>query len=423
MPFDYDPRFYFAVTIFTGFVWALAAEHNHLCAVDDLFLEYTGIIKVFSSCATTFVALMCVLFFYRQQNLSRLFFGLSATFLFLLAIFSRVLFRMVLRGSFGVRRRLRVLLVGTDRSAQQIACRLSRLPFIHLDIVACVRLHDQVVVFNNAPIFELEDVGKGLAIPFDDVIVAVPPDKLSSLSDIVGLLEPLCAPIHTVLDFGNLPIVRERLFRFGDLQMLDLASTPVDSPYYFLLKRCFDLIFSLVAVTFAAPFMLCVAILIKLTSPGPVLFRQERVGLNGKRFNMYKFRTMRVSTTEDADTRWTTAADDRRTPIGGYLRKLSIDELPQFFNVLKGEMSVVGPRPERPFFVEKFLSEVAHYDTRHRLKVGMTGWAQVNGWRGNTSISKRLEFDRYYLQNWSLLFDLRIVMLTVWAGLFGKNAY
>jgi Undecaprenyl-phosphate glucose phosphotransferase len=420
---DYEPRFYVVVTVLMTLVWILVAEQNRLCHVDDLFQEYTGIKKVFASCVTTYVGLLCALFFYRHETLSRLVLGGSAVLLFFLALFSRALFRNLLRGSFGIRRRVRILMVGADREAAKIASRLSSVAFVRSEVVGYVRLPEQTVAVAGVPVFEIDEIRRGLAIPIDDVIIAVPPERLASLAAIVCLLEPLCAPIRTVLDFGGIPIVRERLFRIGDLQMLDVASTPAESPHYFLLKRVFDLSFSLLAITVTAPLMLVIAVMIKLTSAGPVFFRQERVGLNGNRFVMYKFRTMKVTSQEEGDTHWTTAADDRRTAIGSFLRKSSLDELPQFFNVLKGDMSVVGPRPERPFFVDKFLSEVAHYDTRHRLKVGITGWAQVNGWRGDTSIAKRIEFDRYYLQNWSLWFDLRIVLLTVWAGLFGKNAY
>ncbi len=205
--------------------------------------------------------------------------------------------------------------------------------------------------------------------------------------------------------------------------MLDVAATPVESPYYFVAKRAFDISFSLAAVVLTSPFMLLIACMVKLTSEGPVLFRQQRVGLNGERFWMYKFRTMRLAERSESDFRWTTAADKRRTRIGTFLRRTSLDELPQFFNVLTGDMSVVGPRPERPYFVNQFLQEISHYNARHRLKVGITGWAQVHGWRGDTSIQKRFEFDLYYLQNWSLRLDLQIVWMTVWSGLFHRNAY
>jgi exopolysaccharide biosynthesis polyprenyl glycosylphosphotransferase len=169
--------------------------------------------------------------------------------------------------------------------------------------------------------------------------------------------------------------------------------------------------------------MLLIAVAIRLTSRGPVLFAQERVGLNGRPFRIYKFRTMSTGNPTEGDTRWTTSDDPRRTKLGALLRATNLDELPQFFNVLKGDMSLVGPRPERPYFVKKFQDDVAQYNSRHYLKVGITGWAQVNGWRGDTSIAKRVEHDLYYLRNWSLWFDIKIICLTLWRGFFSKNAY
>jgi lipopolysaccharide/colanic/teichoic acid biosynthesis glycosyltransferase len=169
--------------------------------------------------------------------------------------------------------------------------------------------------------------------------------------------------------------------------------------------------------------MVLVALAIRLTSRGPVFFGQERIGLNGQSFKMYKFRTMQMSAASESDTQWTTSADPRRTSVGAILRKTSLDELPQFSNVLKGDMSVVGPRPERPHFVNQFLQEVGKYNHRHCLRVGITGWAQVNGWRGDTSIQKRVEYDLYYLQNWTFGLDLRIIFMTVLSALIGKNAY
>jgi exopolysaccharide biosynthesis polyprenyl glycosylphosphotransferase len=192
---------------------------------------------------------------------------------------------------------------------------------------------------------------------------------------------------------------------------------------YALLKRVFDVLFSALFLLVTSPLLALIAVLIKCTSRGPVFFVQERVGLNGRSFKMYKFRSMRVSAQTESDHRWTTEEDPRRTAFGSFLRKTSLDELHQFFNVLKGEMSIVGPRPERRHFVHKFLQEVARYNNRHALRVGITGWAQVNGWRGDTSIHKRIECDLYYMQNWSLGLDLRIILMTVLSGLNNKNAY
>jgi exopolysaccharide biosynthesis polyprenyl glycosylphosphotransferase len=205
--------------------------------------------------------------------------------------------------------------------------------------------------------------------------------------------------------------------------MLDLQTTSAESALYVIVKRAFDLIFSVSVLILAAPVFILIALLIRLTSPGPIIFAQQRVGLNGKLFSMYKFRTMSVSSREHSDSRWTVKNDPRCTAMGGILRRTGLDELPQFVNVLMGDMSVVGPRPERPLLVRKFMQSVGNYNLRHYLKVGITGWAQVNGWRGDTSIEKRIEHDLYYVRNWTLSFDLLIVVLTLVRGFTDRNAY
>ncbi len=188
-------------------------------------------------------------------------------------------------------------------------------------------------------------------------------------------------------------------------------------------KAALDYCVAALAVVALAPLMGGIALLVRWTSPGPALYRQERVGLDGARFCMYKFRSMRLDAEAGTGAVWTRANDPRRTRLGAFLRGTSLDELPQLFNVLRGEMSLVGPRPERPAFVEEFRRALPDYMLRHRVKAGMTGWAQVNGWRGDTSIEKRLAFDLHYIENWSLAFDLKILWLTLWRGLVSENAY
>lgn len=187
------------------------------------------------------------------------------------------------------------------------------------------------------------------------------------------------------------------------------------------LKRGFDIVFAAGALVVGAPLMLIIAALIKLTSPGPVFYRQERVGLDGKVFRLFKFRSMIPDAEAKTGPVFAKENDERITPLGRILRRTSLDELPQLFNVLRGDMSVVGPRPERPVFVERFASEVPRYLERHKVKSGMTGWAQVNGLRGNTSIARRVEYDLYYIENWSLLFDIRIIIRTIWQVILGKG--
>ncbi|HYT87231.1 MAG TPA: exopolysaccharide biosynthesis polyprenyl glycosylphosphotransferase, partial [Gemmataceae bacterium] len=179
---------------------------------------------------------------------------------------------------------------------------------------------------------------------------------------------------------------------------------------------------SLVGLVLLAPLLLVIALLVKLTSPGPVFYRQERCGLNGRRFFMLKFRSMRADA-EQAGAGWTQKDDPRRTAVGAFLRRTSLDELPQLLNVLVGDMSLVGPRPERPVFIQQFSKTIPNYMARHRVKAGITGWAQVHGWRGDTSLRKRLQYDLYYITHWTPWLDLRILWMTVWRGLFHRNAY
>jgi Undecaprenyl-phosphate glucose phosphotransferase len=188
-------------------------------------------------------------------------------------------------------------------------------------------------------------------------------------------------------------------------------------------KRAFDLVLGGLLLILISPVMALIGLLIKMTSKGPVFYKQERVGMDGRTFNMLKFRTMTIDAEKDTGPVWAKEHDPRRTAVGAFLRKTSLDELPQLFNVIKGEMSLVGPRPERPSFVEEFKNKIPSYMLRHKIKAGMTGWAQINGWRGNTSLEKRIEFDLYYIQNWSIGFDLRILAATPWRGIFSKSAY
>jgi exopolysaccharide biosynthesis polyprenyl glycosylphosphotransferase len=292
--------------------------------------------------------------------------------------------------------------------------------------VAFVRIPGQspTVMQSGVPVFELEQLmGRTIKHFTDDIVIAASPEVLPILSGLIRQLRKLAVPIRFCLDFSADVKIRDRFFRLGGAHILDVQIAPSETISYLILKRCFDVVFSLLALAISAIPMVLIAIAVKLSSSGPVFFTQERVGINGQGFRMLKFRTMRVTPVEESDTRWTTGDDSRRTTFGVLLRRSCLDELPQFFNVLRGEMSVVGPRPERPYFVEKFNDEIDAYNTRHHLKSGITGWAQVNGLRGDTDMAKRVELDLYYLQNWSLTFDLQIILMTVFSGIFAQNAY
>ena len=228
--------------------------------------------------------------------------------------------------------------------------------------------------------------------------------------------------IHVVPDLFRFASLRGGVEEFEGMPFIHLRESPLHG-WSSAAKRVFDIVFSLGVLIGLSPLLLVLALLVKLTSRGPVLYRQERMGLDGQRFRMLKFRTMRVDAEAETGPVWATTADTRRSPLGAWLRRFSLDELPQFVNVLRGEMSVVGPRPERPVFVERFRQTVPGYMLRHKVKAGVTGWAQVNGLRGNTSLEKRIEFDLEYIERWSLGMDLKIIALTMVKILVERNAY
>jgi Undecaprenyl-phosphate glucose phosphotransferase len=423
-PLLYSLRGQFSQLLFGTFVWAFFAEHYQVTNFDELFRERTGAKNAWSACIATSFVLLAALYFSRNGIFPRGLLVCILLTLMALTILLHAAFRILCRSRAHLTRPTRLLVIGADEFARNAAARLRRLSFAPCEIAGHVRLPGQVVQVNGCRIFELEQLGiltseHGI----DEAVIAIQPAEFSRIPKIIKALEHLCLPARAVVELGEGVVVREKLFQLGNIQMLDLTSTPTESLDYALLKRVFDFCFSACLLVLSAPLLGMIALIIRLTSPGPVFFAQERVGLNGKPFRMYKFRTMRVRPRSESDTKWTTAQDSRRTVFGSALRKTSLDELPQFFNVLKGDMSIVGPRPERPHFVHKFLQDVARYNNRHSLKVGITGWAQVNGWRGDTSIEKRIEYDLYYLQNWSLSFDVRIIVMTIMMGLINKSAY
>jgi len=228
--------------------------------------------------------------------------------------------------------------------------------------------------------------------------------------------------VPDLIEFATLATLRGGIGEFEGMPIISLRDTPLYG-WNKVIKKVADIVLSITILLAVSPLMLIISLLIKATSKGPVFYSQERMGLDGKIFNMLKYRTMAIEAEKETGPVWAAKDDSRRTSIGAFLRKTSLDELPQFFNVLKGDMSIVGPRPEREFFILQFRDKIPKYMLRHKMKAGITGWAQVNGWRGNTSLEKRIEYDLYYIENWSLRFDLEIMWLTIWRGLVSKHAY
>jgi Undecaprenyl-phosphate glucose phosphotransferase len=256
----------------------------------------------------------------------------------------------------------------------------------------------------------------------DQVFIALPFRLHEKIKDILFSLKNELVNIKVVSDLYDFVILRGGVDELDGLPIINIQDTPLHGLGK-ITKRALDMILSAAGLLILSPVMGLIALLIKGTSPGPVFFRQQRMGFDGEIFGMLKFRSMIVDAERETGSVWARPNDTRRTPIGRLLRKTSLDELPQLFNVLKGEMSLVGPRPERPELIEKFKDNIPNYMLRHKIKAGMTGWAQINGWRGNTSLEKRIEHDLYYIENWSISFDLRILFMTFWKGLISKHAY
>ena len=257
----------------------------------------------------------------------------------------------------------------------------------------------------------------------DEIAVTLALEDYGRLEDIVSLCEK--SGVHTkfIPDYNSVIPSKPYTEDLNGLPVINIRHVPLTNTLNSILKRVVDIIGGLFAILLFSPVLIISALLIKATSEGPVIFKQERVGLHNKPFWMYKFRTMEVQKPNEEKKEWTTRDDPRVTKVGRILRRTSIDEMPQFFNVLLGDMSLVGPRPERPFFVEKFKEEIPRYMIKHQVRPGMTGWAQVNGYRGDTSIRKRIDCDLYYIENWTMGLDVKILFLTVFKGFINKNAY
>lgn len=257
----------------------------------------------------------------------------------------------------------------------------------------------------------------------DEIAITLSIKEYEHLEAIVNDCEK--SGVHTkfIPDYNNFIPTIPYIEDLQGLPVINIRHVPLTELHNAYIKRIVDIFGALFGIIVFSPVMIVTAILVKLTDGGPIIYAQERVGLHNKPFKMYKFRSMAVQKPSEEKSKWTTPNDPRVTAVGRFIRKTSIDEMPQFFNILSGNMSLVGPRPERPFYVEKFREEIPHYMIKHQVRPGLTGWAQVNGFRGDTSIQKRIDHDLYYIENWTLGFDFKIMFLTIFKGFINKNAY
>ena len=317
----------------------------------------------------------------------------------------------------------RVLIAGAGDLGRMVADRILQHRELGYQAIGFVddRAGGDHIGYRGLPLLgTLEEVGDiAQRERVDHLYVALPLEEHAKLLSLMELTSRECIEVKVVPDLLQFIALRARLEDLDGLPIISVNDVPLQG-FNTWVKRTIDVVLSgLAALVFAIPFGV-IAALVRFTSSGPVFYRQERMGLDGKAFVVYKFRTMYLDAEDTTGPVWARDDDPRATPVGRLLRKLDLDELPQFLNVLRGDMSIVGPRPERPFFVDQFKHRIPQYMLRHKVKAGITGWAQINGWRGNTSLEKRIEYDLYYIENWSVALDLKIMWLTVVRGLFQR---
>ena len=406
-------------------LFPVAYRQSRLYATNRVRTHLEEVFELFKATITGSLVLVALTYFGRERY-SRLTLLFFAGYSFVLVATTRVAFRLWLES---LRRKglnlKSILLVGAGELGERVVETIEH----HRELgfrVTGVLSRDLLLpgtTVRGAPVIgtadELERVLREQTV--DQVILALPSEDMPLMKSLMERLALYTVDVKIVPDPFQYVTLYGGLEEFGGLPIVSLQGGPLEG-WNLVAKRVFDILFSAAALLLVSPVMLLVAVAVKLTSHGPVLYRQERMGMDGAVFPILKFRTMRVDS-ERAGPRMATAGDDRRTPVGAFLRQTSLDELPQLFNVLRGDMSLVGPRPERPVFIEEFKRQIPKYHLRHKVKSGITGWAQINGLRGQTSIQKRIEYDLYYIENWSLLLDLKILLRTALGGFLSRNAY
>ena len=388
----------------------------------NIFSEATQIIKVN---ILAFVSLVSILFIINQADFSRIMLFLLAIIATFLGIIERFTIRSILKNMRVNNRNLKhILIVGDNDLAFTFAKRIRENPYLGFVVSGFLGRSDHVgmEVEGSRIIGSFNDIDDVLSRNrYDRVVLAIPLMYYYRINELVESCERVGIKAEIIPDYIRYFPAQPSIDIIEDIPIINIRYVPLDDNFNKFLKYTSDYIISIIAIIITSPIMILTAIAIKLTSPGPIIFKQERIGHNSKPFMMYKFRSMKVQDPSEEKSEWTTKDDPRKTRVGDFIRKTSIDELPQFFNVLKGDMSVVGPRPERPYFVNQFKETIPKYMVKHQVKPGLTGWAQIHGCRGDTSIDKRIKYDIEYVENWHMGLDLAIMIKT--AVKKNPNAY
>jgi Undecaprenyl-phosphate glucose phosphotransferase len=383
--------------------------------------RYIEIFAVFKANFMATLSFVIFLYFFAETRLSRI----VLIYYFLISSFLLILTRMMVRNFLRALRRrgknLRyILLVGNGAQFEQYIETMRDFKDAGIEILGWAE-SDGLAEKLKVP--SITGTLKELINEFSPqtVVLGYNHKSINRLEEVLKDNYDELTPIQILPDLSY-SFIGHRIEDFAGVPLLNVNHPHITGLQSFA-KRLFDFLCTFFGLIILSPLLLFLGFLVKMTSRGPIFYGQDRMGLDGGSFKMWKFRTMKMAESDEDQTTWTTKDDPRKTTFGNFLRKTSLDELPQIFNVMVGDMSLVGPRPERPFFVDKFKDEIPAYMLRHKMKAGITGWAQINGWRGDTSIKRRIEFDIYYIKHWSLWFDIKILFLTFWKGLINKNAY
>ena len=380
-------------------------------------------------CANTIglVAIIVLLYIVKLNDYSRKMFFIFYVLNIGLTSLSRLIVRKTLRTLRAKGRNLKhILLAGYSRAGEEYINRILGNP--EWGYVVCGILDDFVpagTLYRGVKVLgKIDNLHEILPEnELDEIAITLSLKDYDRLEEIVSICEKFGVHTKFIPDYNSMIPSRPYTEDLMGLPVINIRYVPLSNTLNSVAKRLVDIVGSLAGIVITSPIMLIAAIAVKISSPGPVIFKQERVGLHSKSFYMYKFRSREQQKPSEEQKAWTVKNDPRVTGIGRILRKTSLDELPQLFNILRGDMSLVGPRPERPHFVEKFKEEIPRYMVKHQVRPGLTGWAQVNGYRGDTSIRKRIEYDLYYIENWSMLLDIKIIFRTFFTGFINKNAY
>ena len=379
----------------------------------NIFSEATQIIKVN---IVAFFILVAILFIINQPNFSRIMLFLLAVIATVFGIIERFAIRSFLMDIRSNNRNLKhILVVGDNDLAFSFARKIRDNPYLGFSISGFLGRTEHIgdIVEGSKVIGSFNDIDEVLENnSYDRVVLAIPLKYYYKINSLVESCERVGIKAEIIPDYIRYFPAQPSVDMIEDIPIINIRYVPLDDDFNKFIKWISDYLISIIAIVITSPVMIITAIAIKLTSPGPIIFKQERMGYTGKTFMMYKFRSMKVQDPSEEKSEWTTKDDPRKTRVGDFIRRTSIDELPQFFNVLKGDMSVVGPRPERPYFVEQFKETIPKYMVKHQVKPGLTGWAQIHGCRGDTSIRKRIEYDIEYVENWHVGLDLAIMIKT-----------